>query len=304
MFNEKRRRIAIRKWGPAYVLILPAMILIVLMMVYPLIQTIVFSFSDVRLPELSTTFAGFANFVKVIRDPDTAGLVVRTLVWVVGTVVLRFVLGFLGALIFNARVRGTIWLRVLVVLPWTLPSVVAANLWRWIFQSNIGVLNQTLRAIGFPGAAMDWLGNTNFTMLSVIVAYSWTGFPFVMLLILAGMQGIPQDQYEAAQVDGCNWWQLFRFITVPSLRGILAIALMLEVVGAINSFDTIMVMTGGGPANATMIFGIKIYRTGFSLFDFGGASALSVFLFVAALVLFVIYGLVNRRVTRDSGGEL
>jgi multiple sugar transport system permease protein len=118
------------------------------------------------------------------------------------------------------------------------------------------------------------------------------------------MQGIPQDQYEAAQMDGSNWRQIFRFITIPSLKGILAVALILEIVSAINSFDTIMVMTGGGPANATMIFGIQIYRTGFSLFDFGGASALSVFLFLGAFIVFIVYALVNRRLNRSSEDDL
>jgi multiple sugar transport system permease protein len=286
------------------VLILPAMILLVLMMLYPLIQTVVFSFSEVRLPDLTATFIGLENFVKIVQDPETVGLVVRTVIWVAGTVALRFVLGFAGALIFNAKVRGTIWMRILVILPWTLPSVVAANLWRWIFQNDIGVLNQSLRSIGLPNLAVDWLGDPSFTLFSVIVAYSWTGFPFVMLLILAGMQGIPQDQYEAAQMDGSNWRQIFRFITIPSLKGILAVALILEIVSAINSFDTIMVMTGGGPANATMIFGIQIYRTGFSLFDFGGASALSVFLFLGAFIVFIVYALVNRRLNRSSEDDL
>lgn len=125
-----------------------------------------------------------------------------------------------------------------------------------------------------------------------------------MLLLLAGMQGIPEEQYEAAQVDGGTTWQLFRYITVPSLKGIMIISLILEVVSAVNSFDTIMVMTGGGPANATMIFGIDIYRTGFQEFNFGGASALSVFLFLGAFVVFIVYAIVSRRSSRSGGSEL
>jgi ABC-type sugar transport system permease subunit len=302
--GQRWRRTAIRKWGPAYVLILPAIVLLVVMMLYPLIQTFIFSFSDVALPGLDATFVGLKNFLAVVQDPETGQLVQRTVVWILATVLLRFLLGFVGALIFNARVRGTIWLRVLVILPWTLPSVVSANLWRWILQSDIGVLNETLKSWGLGAFAADWLGNPQFTLGSVIVAYSWAGFPFVMLLLLAGMQGIPDHLYEAGQVDGATTWQLFRHITVPSLKGIMIICLILEVVSAVNSFDTIMVMTGGGPANATMIFGIDIYRTGFQNFDFGGASALSVFLFLGAFAVFIIYSIVGRRSSAANGSEL
>jgi len=283
-----------RKWGPGYVLVAPATVLIILMMVYPLIQTLIFSVSEVRLPDLRTRFVGFENFVATLTDPDFVHLIQRTVFWVVGTVALQFVLGFGAALVLNAKVRGTVWMRILVVLPWTIPSVVAANLWRWILQSDVGIVNQMLREFGLSGLALNWLGDTHLTMASVVVAYCWAGYPFIMLLMLAGMQGIPEEIYEAARVDGANWWQLFRFITIPSIRGVLAVALILETVGAINSFDTIMVMTGGGPANATLVFGIDIYRTGFSNFNFGGASALSVLLFAAALIVFLLYAASSR----------
>jgi ABC-type sugar transport system permease subunit len=288
--RASRRRRAIQKWGPGYVLVAPATVLVLAMMLWPLIQTLRFSVSDVQLPLFTTAFVGLDNFIGVFKNPDTVGMLVRTLTWVVGTVALRFILGLLAALIFNARVKGTVWLRILVMLPWTLPSVVAANLWRWVFQSSNGILNQTLEQLGVAhGSLVDWLGDPSTAMGATIVAYSWAGFPFIMLLLLAGMQGIPQDQFEAAKVDGSNAWQTFRFITVPSLRGVMAIALVLETVSAVNSFDTIKVMTGGGPANATEIWSIGIYNTGFQNYDFGTASAMSVLLFIAAALLFGIY---------------
>lgn len=293
--RARRRQRAMQKWGPGYILVLPATILIVAMMLWPLIQTLRFSLSDVQLPLFQTTFSGFANFVNVFKTADSGPMLLRTLIWVVATVTLRFILGFLAALIFNARVKGTVWLRVLVMLPWTLPSVVAANLWRWVFQSDNGILNQTLEQFGVRHSALvDWLGSPHTALGAVIVAYSWAGFPFIMLLLLAGMQGIPQDQYEAAMVDGAGAWQSFRYITVPSLRGVIAIALVLETVSAINSFDTIEVMTGGGPANATQIWSIGIYNSGFQNYDFGTASAMSVLLFLAAALLFAVYASFTR----------
>lgn len=290
---QRRRR--------AYLLIAPAVILIALMMIYPVVQTIYFSLSKVQLPALKTTFIGFDNFVRIFADPETGPLVQRTLIWIIGGVALKMALGMSAALVFNAKVRGTVWMRVLVILPWAIPSVVGANLWRWIVQTDSGVLNQTLRAWGLESWALNWLGSPDTAMFTVIVAYSWGGFAFVMLLILARLQGLPEEINEAAKVDGANWWQIFRYITLPSLTGVLAVALILEIVSGINSFDTLMIMTGGGPANATRIWGIDIYKTGFTDFNLGGAAAMSVLMFAAVIVVFIIYGGVNSRVQRRQG---
>ena len=140
-------------------------------------------------------------------------------------------------------------------------------------------------------------------MLTVIVAYSWGGFPFVMLLILARMQGLPEEINEAAKIDGANWWQIFRYITLPSLTGVLMIAAILEIVSGINSFDTLVIMTGGGPANATMIWGIEIYKTGFTEFNLGGAAALSVLMFLGMLTVFMMYGACERPGRPAAGGS-
>jgi ABC-type sugar transport system permease subunit len=297
---KKSRRIGRRRWSAGYLLIAPAILLIALMMVYPVVQTIYFSFSRVQLPALRTTFVGFDNFLRILRDPETGPLFRRTLVWVIGGVALRIGLGLAAALVFNSKVRGTVWMRVLVILPWAIPSVVGANLWRWIVQTDVGVLNQTLRSWGLGAWALNWLGSPDTAMWTVIVAYAWGGFPFVMLLILARLQGLPEEINEAAKVDGANWWQLFRYITLPALTGVLTVALILEIVSGINSFDTLMIMTGGGPANATMIWGIKIYKTGFTEFNLGGAAALSVLMFAGMLAVFVFYGITNARVSRHQ----
>lgn len=301
-WRARRRAIAIQKRRQAYILVLPALVLIAVMMIYPVIQTLYFSVSRVRLPTFATSFIGLDNFTRIISDPETWPLLSRTLVWVGGTVALRMALGLAAALIFNARVRGTVWMRVLVVLPWAIPSVVGANLWRWILQTDMGVLNQTLRSWGLGDWALNWLADPDTAMYAVIVAYSWGGFPFVMLLLLARMQGIPEELYEAARVDGANWWQSFRHVTLPSLRSVLVVALILEIVSAMNSFDTLIIMTGGGPANATRIWGLEIYKKGFTDFNLGGASALSVLLFAGVLAMFVFYGLVNRGIQGRSRG--
>lgn len=290
---QRRRR--------GYLLVAPAVILIMLMMIYPVLQTVYFSFSRVQLPALNTTFVGFDNFARIFANPETGPLVQRTLVWIVGGVTLKMALGLIAALVFNVKIRGTVWMRVLVILPWAIPSVVGANLWRWIVQTDAGILNQTLRSWGLDGWALNWLGSPDTAMFTVIVAYSWGGFAFVMLLILARLQGLPEEINEAARVDGANWWQMFRYITLPSLTGVLIVALILEIVNGINSFDTLMIMTGGGPANATRIWSIDIYKTGFTDFNLGGAAAQSILMFAAVIVIFVIYGGANSRMQRRQG---
>lgn len=290
--NAGRR---LRKIMPAYYLVFPAILFIGMMMIYPIFQTFYFSVSKVQLPQFQTTFVGFSNFEKILSDPETFMLFIRTITWIVGTVALRLILGLAAALTFHAKVKGTIWMRVIAVLPWTIPSVVAANLWRWIVQTDSGVLNQTLRSWGLGDWALNWLASPDTAMATVIVAYSWAGYPFVMLLILARLQGIPEDLYEAAKLDGASTWQLFRFITLPMLGGVLLIATILEIVSAINSFDTLVIMTGGGPARATQIWGLEIYKSGFGEFNLGKASAYSVLLFIGIVAIFIFYSIVDSK---------
>ena len=298
--RKPRNRNALRQWRNAYILISPAVLLLFVMMLYPVVQTILFSVSKVQLPSLRTTFVGLANYARILSDPDTGPLVRRTLVWIIGGVALRMALGLGAALVFNAKVPGTTWMRVLVILPWAIPSVVGANLWRWIVQADGGVLNQTLRSLGLGSWALNWLGSPDLAMLTVIVVYAWGGFPFVMLLILARLRGLPEEINEAARVDGASGWQIFRYVTLPLLSGVLFLALLLEVVSGINSFDTLMIMTGGGPANATRVWGIEIYKTAFTSFNLGGAAALSVVMLVSMLAVFLIYGAANARLQRST----
>jgi len=170
--NAGRR---LQKLMPAYYLVFPAILLIGMMMIYPIFQTFYFSVSKVQLPQFQTTFVGFSNFEKILSDPETFMLFIRTITWIVGTVALRLILGLAAALTFHAKVKGTIWMRVIAVLPWTIPSVVAANLWRWIVQTDSGVLNQTLRSWGLGDWALNWLASPDTAMATVIVAYSWAG---------------------------------------------------------------------------------------------------------------------------------
>ncbi len=294
-------RVRLGRWGPGYLLVTPAVVLIALMMVYPTVQTLWFSVNRVRLPTFQTTFVGLDNFIRILENPDTGPLVLRTAVWVFGIVVCRIALGLAAALVFNSKFPTVVWLRMLVILPWTIPSVVGANLWRWILQTDSGVVNQTLRSWGLGDWAPNWLGSPDTAMISVIIAYTWAGFPFVMLLILARLQSIPSELYEAARIDGANRWQLFRHVTLPQLRTVLVVALILEIVSGLNSFDVLMIMTGGGPAKATQIWGIEIYKTGFGAFNLGVASALSVLMFVVVLAAFVVYGTANKALQSQKG---
>lgn len=277
--------------------------MVLLMMVYPVLQTAYFSVSKVTLPLLNTTFVGLRNYLDAFADPTTGPTAWRTLVWVVVTVVSRFVLGLAAALVFHATVRGTVWMRVLAFIPWTVPSVVGANLWRWMLQADSGAINEALRYVGLSDFALNWLGNPNLTLFSVSVAYTWAGYPFVMLLLLAGLQGIPKEYIEAAQCDGAGPLRVFRYVTLPSLAGIIGIAIVLEIISALNTFDTLYVIAGGGPAEATTIWGLAVFNAVFADFNYGGASALSMLLLVATATLFLMYSAGRSAVARSRVGH-
>jgi multiple sugar transport system permease protein len=272
-----------------FLFVIPAVIILVLMMLMPLFRTALFAFSKVTLPAFSTEFIGTANFKKIFAMEEFPAVIKNTLVWIVGTVLLRVLLGFSAALIMDGETKAVRGMRVVALLPWTIPSIVAANSWRWMLRTDFGLVNGLLENIGLGMLASPWLIDAKTALPTVLVAYTWAGFPFVMMMFLAGLQTIPGELYESGAMDGANRLQQFIYITIPSLRSVIIMVVVLEVISAINAFDLLFVLTGGGPGTSSEILGLTIYRLGFSRFDFAGASAASTLLIIMALLCFLFY---------------
>jgi multiple sugar transport system permease protein len=291
-----------QKARKGFLFVLPCAMVIVLMMIVPIVRTIVFSFSQVKLPSFSTTYTGLSNFKRVFSIEEFPIVIKNTIVWIIGSMVLRVFFGFFTALIMDGSSVQIRTLRVLVLIPWTIPSIVSANSWRWMLRSDFGLVNGFLENIGLGFLSKPWLNSAATALPSVLAAYTWAGFPFVMMLFLAGLQSIPEELYESGAIDGAGKIQQFLFITIPSLRSIIIMVVVLEIISAINAFDLLFVLTGGGPGTASEILGLLIYRLGFTRFDFASASAASSLLIAAALLCFLFYA--PSQIRKKLGGEL
>jgi multiple sugar transport system permease protein len=269
--------------------VIPATVIIILMMIVPIFRTILFSFSSVTLPSFDTSFNGLRNFDKIFSLEEFSTIIRNTVVWILGTVILRVSLGFTSALIMDDQGKLLRGMRVIALLPWTIPSIVAANSWRWMLRTDFGLVNGLLDNIGLGFLKSPWLIDARTALPTVLVAYAWAGFPFVMMMLLAGLQTIPEELYESGAMDGANKLQQFLYITIPSLRSVIVMVIVLEAISAINAFDLLFVLTGGGPGTSSEILGLLIYRLGFTRFDFAGASAASTLLIIAALFCFFCY---------------
>ena len=278
-----------RKWVTGALMVAPSALILTVMMAYPALQTLVFSVSDIKLPTFETRFTGLANFTRATSRSEFGEVIGNTVLWLAGTVGARFLVGFWAALVMNTERRGLKVMLIVALLPWTIPQIVAAHTWRWMFQSDYGMLNAMLHSFGLGHLAHSWLGDSTTALPAVMVASVWSGYPFIMLMLLAGLKGIPEELYDAAEVDGAGTVQQFMNVTLPSIQGVIFIILMLETIWALNTFDLIFVMTGGGPGSATEVLGLFIYRIGFRSFEFGSASAMGVVLLGLALAFLVVY---------------
>ncbi|MFA6508191.1 MAG: sugar ABC transporter permease [Treponemataceae bacterium] len=281
--------IATKRKITGFVCVLPCIVVLLLMMAYPVLQTFLFSFSKIELPSFKLSFNGFNNFISAFSKPDVQLIIRNTIAWTIGSTVLRLSLGLVCALIMNADVPGISVLRIIALLPWTVPLIVSSNSWRWMLQSDYGVINGMLKLMGLNGFALNWLASSSTALPAVLTAATWAGYPFVMMMLLSAMQSLPVELYEAARIDGANRFQLFRFITLPGIKPVLFVVLTLELINAVNAFDMLFVMTGGGPGGATEILGLFVYRLAFVNFDFGEASSVSVVLIALVILGFVLY---------------
>lgn len=258
-------------------LLAPAVFVTIVIVFMPMIQAVWTSFYDLVLfrPNASK-FVGFANYVKLFSDPVFWAALWNTIIWIGLTVPLQMGLGLLTALLLNREFPWRGLARALIIIPWALPSVVIALMWRWIYDPNTGVLNDILIYLSIVKAAVPWLADPNVAIYAIIATLTWQGFPFFAVMILAGLQGIPKSQYEAASIDGASPWRQFLHITLPGIAPVLATAGLLRVIWVANSMDVIFVMTGGGPGYATYTLPLYAFIKARQNLDFGYGTSIAV----------------------------
>ncbi|MBD8101017.1 ABC transporter permease [Plantibacter flavus] len=270
----------------AFVLVLPGLALLVAVVAYPLLTALVTAFFKQSLVVPGREFVGFQNIIDVLQG-DFLKLLGQTMVFTLGTTIAPFIIGFALALALNTRIRGAKMLRGLMLIPWLVPGVVVSFLWMWIFNANYGVANAILGLFGIDAQA--WLAQPQTAMFAVIVAKTWQSFPWIMVMLLAGLQTVPQELHEAAEMDGAGTIRRFFSITVPQLKGIIGLVLLLEFIWNFQHFDIIYVLTGGGPAGSTQTFATAVYETAFRGFDLGHAGALGLLWLILLMALVVVY---------------
>ncbi|WP_202107201.1 carbohydrate ABC transporter permease [Agromyces seonyuensis] len=272
----------------AFLLVLPGLALLLAVVVYPLITALVTAFFKQSLVLPGREFVGFQNIIDVLTG-EFSRLLWQTLVFTIGTTLFPFVIGFALALALNTRIRGAKVLRGLMLIPWLVPGVVVSFLWMWIFNANYGVMNALLEGIGLIDQPQAWLAQPATAMGAVILAKTWQSFPWMMVMLLAGLQTVPRELHEAAEIDGAGTIRRFFSITVPQLKGIIGLVLLLEFIWNFQHFDIIYVLTGGGPAGSTQTFATAVYETAFHGFDLGHAGAIGLLWMVLLMALVVVY---------------
>jgi len=274
-----------------YVLLSPAVLATIIVVFYPMVQAIVTSlYQSILWKPRDVHFIALANYAALLHDPVFWSSLGRTAIWIGLTVPLQMLLGLVTALFLNQEFRWRGLARSLILIPWALPSVVIGLMWAWIYNPQVGLLNDLLLRLGLLQSAMPWLANPDTSLYAIIAALVWQGFPFFAIMILAGLQTIPASLYEAAEIDGAGAWHQFWHITLPGLRGVLVTAVMLRLIWVANSIDVIYVMTGGGPGYATHTLPLYAFKRTYGSMDFGYGSALAVtfsLLLLGAIVLYL-----------------
>lgn len=262
----------------------------------------VLSFTDTALAGSgeATHYVWLDNYLYALTDPDFRAAFARTLYFTVVSVAIEGAIGVLVALLLNQRFVGRNVLRVLVILPWALPTIVNAMMWRLNFNPDYGSVNALLSQLGLIDSYRSWLGSPDSALHAVMLADIWKNYPLVTLLVLAALQSVPDDLYEAARLDGASAWRRFRAITFPAIVGPLGVALVLRTIDAFKVFDIIYVMTRGGPLDSTKTLSFFVYQESFSYLRAGSGAAYAMLMSLMCAVLIALYLFLLLRQRRRS----
>lgn len=271
----------------------PAMIAVVGSMVFALILLVGISLRDVKLGKLEKIFEAplsIVNYIEVLADPKTWSSFGVTIVYVVGSTLLPFIIGLGMALLLNQKMPGQRLLRTLALVPWAVPGITATIAFVWMAQPTYGVWNYMLRSVGLITEDINWFGDPNLALLAVILPTTWKAIPYFTLMLLAGLQAIPRELYEAAEVDGAGRFARLRWVTLPSLAPFILVSLIFSGMHSFREFDFIYGSTQGGPDGATETIAVRVFNLAFEEFDLGNAATLGVvtFVLVGALVAILI----------------
>ena len=270
----------------------PAWLYIAVFYLYPLVANVRMGFQDYTVSSFYTgvaPYVGWANYAAVFQDSNFGRTVVNTALFTVGSLVFQFGIGLALAAFFNRRFPLNGLLRSLLLVPWLLPLVVSGTAWRWILDTDSGVLNQVLLALHLTDHPIPWLASTRDALTAVTLVNIWIGIPFNTVILYGGLQGVPAELHEAAALDGAGAWQRFWRITFPLLRPVTVVALALGLIYTIKVFDVIMVLTQGGPAASSQTLTILAYNDSFQQLMFGRGAAVGNLLILVAVVFAAIY---------------
>jgi len=280
-----------RKRRLGYLIILPAVLILILVLLFPLLYAFYLSLFNVRFfrGKISFSFVGLNNYLDVLIDRTWWRSFLNTGYFVIFDVTVGIFLGFIGALILNRRLPlKSLWIS-LVLLPYVLPPIVHALIWKWAFNASYGFINHTLILFGVIEKPISWLTNPNWVLPSLIVANLWQGTAFATIIYLGGMKSIPDELYEAAKIDGAGRIQSVWYITVPLLKPFTQLLLVMKTILTFKLFELVYAVTGGGPAGLTRVVSFEIYRTAFEAYKFGRASAMSYILLGIVSLLVILY---------------
>jgi len=262
--------------GLGLALMIPTLIAIFAVVLIPFFSSFWLSLQrrDIGRPQLDG-FVGLGNYVKLLHDPRFLNSLAITVGFSLSSVAIELVLGIAIALVLNQQFKGRGFVRGLIILPWALPSIVAAAMWQWIFNADYGALNALLTQLGLIDSYQIWLANPTYARILIVVANVWKETPFTVLLVLAALQGIPKDLYEAATVDGASIWQQFFHITLRLLLPVIMVIGFLQFLWGLQTFELVYVVTNGGPASSTELLSLRIYAQTFRSLRFGYGAAMA-----------------------------
>jgi len=282
---------SLRKKTEPYLYLLPTLLLMCVLLIIPIIMVIRYSFYDNVIINKNPVFVGLENFKLIFENSTFVVAVKNTIVFVGGSIVFHMIFGLAFAVVLNTKYlhrRTKAVSRVLLALPWMFTASVIAILWKMMMNPN-GIINYLLSVTNLSSSHIEWLASRDFALFSITFINIWAGYPFYMVSLLAGLQGIPNDLYEAAAIDGANISQRFFRITLPQLKPIIISLVMLDFVWTIQQFALIWMTTGGGPINATEMMSTFIYKLGFSKYEYAQASASAVILLVVCTIVAIFY---------------